>query len=104
VTPTRPRSVLPALIALSVGGFAIGTTEFATMGVLPEIAEGVGVSVPAAGHVISAYALGVVVGVPILSFFVAGLPRRMLLLAFMGVRRAPRGEVDPVQAGARPPS
>ncbi|MFT4263900.1 MAG: MFS transporter [Nocardioides sp.] len=80
------RTVSPVwpIIALAVGGFAIGTTEFATMGVLPEIADGVGVSVPTAGHAISAYALGVVVGVPILSFFVAGLPRKTLLLALMG--------------------
>ncbi|UDY24381.1 MFS transporter [Nocardioides sp. Kera G14] len=74
-----------AIVALAVGGFAIGTTEFTTMGVLPEVADGVDVSVPTAGHFISAYALGVVVGVPILSFFAAGLPRKALLLAFMGV-------------------
>jgi DHA1 family inner membrane transport protein len=73
-----------AIGALAVGGFAIGTTEFATMGVLPQIADGVDVSVPSAGHLISAYALGVVVGVPILSFFAAGLPRKTLLLGFMG--------------------
>jgi DHA1 family inner membrane transport protein len=72
-----------AILALAIGGFAIGTTEFVTMGVLPQIAEGVDVSVPTAGHIISAYALGVVVGVPILSFFVAHLPRKGLLLAFM---------------------
>jgi MFS transporter, DHA1 family, inner membrane transport protein len=79
------RSPVWAIVALAVGGFAIGTTEFATMGVLPEIADGVGVSVPSAGHLITAYALGVVVGVPILSFFVASLPRKSLLVAFMGV-------------------
>lgn len=73
-----------AVLALAVGGFAIGTTEFQTMGILPEVARGVGVSVPTAGHVISAYALGVVVGVPILSLFGAALPRKGLLLALMG--------------------
>jgi DHA1 family inner membrane transport protein len=72
-----------AIFALAVGGFTIGTAEFMTMGVLPEIAAGVDVSVPTAGHVISAYALGVVVGVPILAFFGAGLPRRALLIALM---------------------
>ncbi|MFT4288836.1 MFS transporter [Nocardioides sp.] len=82
---THRAHLVLAIVALSVGGFAIGTTEFVTMGVLPEIAHGVGVSVPSAGHIISAYALGVVVGVPILSFFAAGLPRKTLLLAFMGV-------------------
>lgn len=79
-----PRGATLAIFALAVGGFTIGTTEFVTMGVLPEIAGGVGVSVPTAGHFISAYALGVVVGVPILSFFGAGLPRRALLVWLMG--------------------
>lgn len=88
--PTRPtvKHAVLAILALAVGGFAIGTTEFVTMGVLPQIADGLDVSVPSAGHVISAYALGVVVGVPLLSFFVAHLPRKGLLLAFMGVYAA----------------
>lgn len=92
--PSRPsvdrssRTALLAIFALAVGGFTIGTTEFVSMGVLPEIAAGVGVSVPTAGHVISAYALGVVVGVPILSFFGARLPRRALLLGLMAVYAA----------------
>ncbi|SFC73606.1 MFS transporter, DHA1 family, arabinose polymer transporter [Nocardioides terrae] len=77
-----------AILALGVGGFAIGTTEFVTMGVLPQIADGVDVSVPTAGHIISAYALGVVVGVPLLSFFVAHLPRKGLLLSFMATYAA----------------
>jgi DHA1 family inner membrane transport protein len=77
----RPFAV--AVLALAVGGFTIGTTEFVTMGLLPRIADGIGVSEPTAGHVISAYALGVVVGVPILSFFAARLPRRGLLVALM---------------------
>jgi predicted MFS family arabinose efflux permease len=72
-----------AALALAVGGFTIGTTEFETMGVLPQIGSGVHVSISTAGHLISAYALGVVVGVPILSFFVAGLPRRGLLMGLM---------------------
>ncbi|KRC46533.1 MULTISPECIES: MFS transporter [unclassified Nocardioides] len=72
-----------AILALAVGGFTIGTTEFMTMGVLPEVADGVDVSVPTAGHIISAYALGVVVGVPILAFFGAALPRRAMLVAMM---------------------
>jgi len=82
---TRSPHYAVAVLALAVGGFTIGTTEFATMGVLPQVAHGVHVSVPTAGHVISAYALGVVVGVPIFSFFAAGLPRRGLLLGLMGV-------------------
>ena len=51
-----------ALLALGVGGFSIGTGEFVIMGLLPDVARDVGVTIPAAGHLISAYALGVVVG------------------------------------------
>jgi MFS transporter, DHA1 family, inner membrane transport protein len=83
VTSTRAAHFWPAIIALAMGGFAIGTTEFVTMGVLPQIADGVDVSIPVAGRVISAYALGVVVGAPVLAFFGAKLPRRGLLLALM---------------------
>ncbi len=72
-----------ALIALALGGFAIGTTEFVAMGLLPEIARGVGISIPAGGHVISAYALGVVVGAPILAGYGAKFPRRTLLVVLM---------------------
>jgi DHA1 family inner membrane transport protein len=72
-----------AVVALAMGGFAIGTTEFVTMGLLPQIARGVDVSIPTGGHVISAYALGVVVGAPLLAFLGARLPRRALLVALM---------------------
>ncbi len=77
-----------AIFSLSVGGFTIGTTEFVTMGLLPEVAEGVRVSIPAAGHVISAYALGVVVGAPLLALLGARLPRKGLLLALMAAYAA----------------
>jgi DHA1 family inner membrane transport protein len=73
-----------ATLALATGGFAIGTTEFVTMGLLREMADGVGVSIPTAGHVISAYAVGVVVGAPLIAVFGARLPRKGLLLALMG--------------------
>ena len=73
-----------AVVALAIGGFAIGTTEFVTMGVLPDIAEGVGVDIPSAGHVISAYAIGVVVGAPVIAALSARLPRRALLVGLMG--------------------
>ena len=73
----------PALLALAMGGFAIGTTEFMAMGLLPQVADGVGVSIPTAGHLISAYALGVVVGAPVLAFAGARMPRRGLLVALM---------------------
>lgn len=82
LTPTARHATL-AILALSMGGFAIGTTEFVTMGLLPQIADGVGVSIPAGGHVISAYAVGVVVGAPVLAFFGAKWPRRGLLVALM---------------------
>ncbi|MEX5717926.1 MFS transporter [Geodermatophilus maliterrae] len=75
--------VAVALVALALGGFAIGTTEFVTMGLLPDIAAGVGVDIPTAGHVISAYALGVVVGAPVIAALGARLPRRGLLVGLM---------------------
>ncbi|MGY1791975.1 MFS transporter [Geodermatophilus sp. SYSU D00803] len=75
--------VAVALVALALGGFAIGTTEFVTMGLLPDIADGVGVDIPTAGHVISAYALGVVVGAPVIAALGARLPRRALLVGLM---------------------
>jgi DHA1 family inner membrane transport protein len=72
-----------ALFALAMGGFAIGTTEFGTMGLLPYFAPALGVSAPVAGHVISAYALGVVVGAPVLAVALARLPRRNVLVGLM---------------------
>ena len=80
---TRVRHFGLAVLALAVGGFAIGTTEFVTMGVLPQVADGVDVSIPVAGRVISAYALGVVIGAPVLAYFGAKLPRRALLIWLM---------------------
>ncbi|WP_371594764.1 MFS transporter [Rhodococcus sp. YH3-3] len=73
----------PAMLALALGGFGIGTTEFVAMGLLPEMASGLGVSEPVAGHVISAYALGVVVGAPLIAALTARVPRRTLLIALM---------------------
>jgi len=85
---TSARHVTLAVLALALGGFAIGTTEFVTMGLLPQIADGVGVSIPQAGHVISAYALGVVVGAPVIAIFGAKLPRRALLVGLMAAYAA----------------
>jgi DHA1 family inner membrane transport protein len=80
----RPAHVNLALLALAVGGFAIGTTEFVTMGLLPEVAEGVGIDIPTAGHIVSAYAAGVVVGAPVLATLGSRMPRKRLLLWLMG--------------------
>ncbi|MGW4480891.1 MFS transporter [Rhodococcus triatomae] len=71
------------MLALALGGFGIGTTEFVAMGLLPEMAAGLGVSEPVAGHVISAYALGVVVGAPSIAALTARVPRKTLLVALM---------------------
>ncbi len=81
--PERPAHVRLALFALALGGFAIGTTEFVTMGLLPQIASGVHISIPTAGHVVSAYALGVVVGAPTIATLAARVPRKTLLLWLM---------------------
>ncbi len=81
--PVRASHFGLAVLALAMGGFAIGTTEFVTMGLLPQVAAGVDVSIPTAGHLISAYAVGVVVGAPVLAFFGARWPRRGLLVALM---------------------
>jgi DHA1 family inner membrane transport protein len=72
-----------ALFALGMGGFAIGTAEFGTMGLLPYFAPALKISAPVAGHVISAYALGVVVGAPVLAVLMARLPRRNVLVGLM---------------------
>jgi len=81
------RAARPALVifALAVGAFAIGTTEFAAMSLLPFFAADLGIDEPAAGHAISAYALGVVVGAPIVAVLAARVARRTLLLALMMV-------------------
>ncbi|HEY0265499.1 MAG TPA: MFS transporter [Rhizomicrobium sp.] len=69
--------------ALAVGGFAIGTTEFATMSLLPYFARDLGIDAPTAGHAISAYALGVVLGAPLIAVLSARLARRDLLVGLM---------------------
>ena len=72
-----------ALLALAIGAFGIGTTEFVVMGMLPEIAEGLGVSVPSVGLLISAYAVGVVVGAPTLTALGVRFPPRRTLVGLM---------------------
>lgn len=74
-----------AVYALTVAAFAIGTTEFVIMGLLPLVASDLGVSIPAAGMLVTGYALGVVVGAPILAVATTGLPRKPLLMGLMGL-------------------
>ena len=94
MTPTSPPSRAPdapsgkatfPLLALAIGAFGIGTTEFAPMGLLPSIAEGVNVSIPSAGMLISAYALGVMIGAPLMTLVLARWPRRTALIALMSI-------------------
>ncbi|MGB1091320.1 MAG: MFS transporter [Oceanobacter sp.] len=75
----------PPLLALALGAFGIGVTEFGPMGMLSSIAEDLDVSIPTAGMLISAYALGVVVGAPILTLGFARVSRRNLLLLAMSI-------------------
>ncbi|WP_282794278.1 MFS transporter [Streptomyces sp. CC224B] len=72
-----------ALLALAVGAFGIGTTEFVMMGLLPNVADDLHISIPTAGHLVSAYALGVVIGAPLLAGLTARLPRRRVLIGLM---------------------
>lgn len=73
------------LFALTLAVFAIGTTEFAIMGLLPEIATDLGVTIPSAGLLVSGYALGVAIGGPILAILTNGISRKSALLLLMGV-------------------
>ena len=73
------------LLALAVASFGIGTTEFVIMGLLPEVAADLGVSIPGAGMLVSGYALGVVVGAPILAVLTSRLRRKTALVALMGL-------------------
>ncbi|MHA7632154.1 MFS transporter [Corallococcus sp. M7] len=73
------------LLALAVGAFGIGVTEFAPMGMLPVIAADLGVSIPAAGLLVSAYAFGVLVGAPVMTLTTGRVPRRTLLVGLMGI-------------------
>lgn len=75
----------PPLIALSIGAFGIGVTEFAPMGMLPGIAADLGVSIPTAGLLVSAYALGVLIGAPLMTLATARVPRRQLLIGLMAI-------------------
>ncbi|HKU04282.1 MAG TPA: MFS transporter [Arthrobacter sp.] len=80
---TKTPNVGMAIFALAMGGVGIGVTEFTMMGLLKEVEQGLGISTPEAGHLISAYALGVVVGAPLLAAVGAKLPRKRLALGLL---------------------
>ncbi|OUL82809.1 MFS transporter [Paraburkholderia hospita] len=73
------------LLALAISAFAIGTTEFVIMGLLPEVAKDLAVSLPSAGLLVSGYALGVAVGAPLLAVVTSKMPRKLALQLLMGV-------------------
>lgn len=84
--PLNPRKSLPlGLLALTAGAFGIGTTEFVIMGLLLQASSDLGVSIAAAGLLISGYALGVAVGAPLLTLTTRKLPRKTVLLALMAI-------------------
>ena len=73
------------LIPLTFGGLGIGITEFVMMGLLPDIAKDLSITIPQAGHLISAYALGVVIGAPLLAIIAGKYPPKYILIALMGL-------------------
>lgn len=73
------------LLALAIGAFGIGVTEFTPMGMLPLMGEDLGASIPAMGLVVSAYALGVLFGAPLMTLATARMPRRRLLIGLMAI-------------------
>ncbi|AJC22287.1 MFS transporter [Pandoraea pulmonicola] len=83
-----PPSSIPvwlSFVALAMGGFGIGTGEFVIMGLLPDVARDLHITIPQAGHAISTYALGVVIGAPLLAVLGVRLPRRAFLIALMAM-------------------
>lgn len=79
-----PAFPIPVL-ALTMCAFCIGTAEFVVMGLLPEVARDLGVSIPLAGQLVTGYAMGVVVGAPILALATSGLPRKRVLLLMIAI-------------------
>ncbi|MFD5512968.1 MFS transporter, partial [Streptomyces sp. NPDC127051] len=74
-----------ALLALAIGAFGIGTTEFVIMGLLPEVAADYGTSIPTAGFLVTGYALGVVLGAPLMTVLGTRVPRKRMLMLLMGL-------------------
>ena len=78
----KPGFPLP-ILALTLSAFAIGTAEFVIAGLLPDIARDLAVSIPAAGQLVTAYAIGVVIGAPLLAIVTARMPRKLVLLLML---------------------
>jgi predicted MFS family arabinose efflux permease len=74
-----------ALLALAISTFAIGTTEFVIVGLIPEISRSLGVTIPTAGLLVSLYALSITLGTPVFSALTGRFPRRALVIALMAV-------------------
>ncbi len=85
MSQTKTEHLGLAQLALALGGFAIGTGEFVIMGLLPDVAHGLNSSITRAGDAISSYALGVVVGAPLIAVLFSRVSRQRLLIALMGL-------------------
>jgi len=86
MSTTTPSTKMPlAIYALMIGAFGIGTTEFVIMGILPQIGKDLGVSLSSAGLLISAYALGVAIGAPLLSLLATKIPKKSALISLMAI-------------------
>src|SRR3981189_2512524 len=83
--PTESNPMPLALIALTIASFGIGTTEFVIMGLLPDVARDLAVSIPSAGFLVTGYARGGAVGAPLLAVLTAKMPRKLALQLLMGV-------------------
>ncbi|WP_047013625.1 MFS transporter [Paenibacillus sp. IHB B 3415] len=83
-SPGKERFPL-SLLVLTLGAFAIGMTEFIIMGLLPNVASDLGVTISQAGQLITSYALGVAIGAPVLTVFTHRLPQKKLLVILMGI-------------------
>jgi len=83
--PLDPARLRLVILAMSLGAFAIGTTEFASMGLLPQIAQDLGATIPQAGMLITLYALGVVIGAPLVTIAAVRLPRARLLVLLIAL-------------------
>lgn len=79
------KTMKPGLLTLTLGGIVVGMTEFMMMGVLPDVASDLSISIPSAGHLISIYALGVVIGAPLMTALTAHYRPRIILLSLMGM-------------------